>query len=132
MTDGAPQPNSFSVWVRWFPVTVAYTQAVAIMVIAVWTALGIAREGSDLRPIDIAFEFALYLAGAVAMVWIGKALSKTSPRAVAPFVVAQFFVLIFAWDLLQSSQVGVQTVGLLIGATGLGAAVLLVGFRRWL
>jgi len=125
-------PNSMSIWVRWFPVTVAALEAFSILVVGFVTLIGIAREGSDLRPGDILFEMALFVAGAIGMAWVARSLAKGSPRVVAPFVVAQALALVFAWDFIQSSQLLVQTAGLALGGAGLISSVLLLGFRRWL
>lgn len=125
-------PNPMSIWVRWFPVTVAALEAAAILVIGLVTLIGIAREGRDLRVGDIVFEMALFVAGAIGMAWVARSLAKGSARVVAPFVVAQALALVFAWDFIRSDEILVQTVGLALGSAGVIASILLLGFRRWL
>jgi len=125
-------PNPFSIWVRWFPVTVAALEAVAILVIGLVTLVGIIQEGRDLRVGDIVFEMLLFAAGAAGMAWVARSLIKGSARAVAPFVLAQALALVFAWDFIQSKELLVQTAGLALGGAGLIASILLLGFRKWL
>ncbi len=132
MNDQSLPPNSMSIWVRWFPVTVAALEAAAVLLIGLVTLVGIVREGSDLRPGDVVFEMALFASGAVGMAWVARSLARGSARVVAPFVVAQALALVFAWDFIQSNQLLVQTAGLALGGAALISCVLLLGFRRWL
>jgi len=125
-------PNSLSIWVRWFPTTVAGLEAAAVLVVMGVTAVGSLRGGIELSVTDVIVEMVVFAAGFAGLVWLTRSLARCSPRAVAPFIVVQALALVLVWDFVRSDNLLTQTAGLALGAGAIIGSVLLLGFRRWL